>query len=121
MSPFKSKHPCNFSGCKEITSNRFCLKHKSLVKKRDDKERGSASERGYDANWHKVSEMHLRGFPLCAECEKKGRVTAAILTHHIIPIAKGGAVYDWDNLESICELCHDVKHKNDRFKRRERR
>ncbi len=120
MTPFKSKHPCNYSGCPKLSSSRFCEEHERLSKKREDQERGPASERGYDHRWHKVSEMHLREFPLCAECERQGRVTAATLTHHIIPIAQGGDIYDWDNLESLCELCHDVKHKNDRFKRRKR-
>jgi 5-methylcytosine-specific restriction protein A len=115
MSPFKSKHPCNFPGCPLITNERYCPTHDHLVKKKYEEERESASDRGYDARWHKVSEMHLNEFPLCVECEKQGKTTAATLTHHIIPIAEGGAVYDWDNLESLCIECHEVKHKNDRW------
>ncbi len=120
MSSFKPFKPCSKPGCPRLSKDRFCPEHTKQENERLENKRGSASERGYDANWHKVSEMHLREFPLCTECEKQGRAIAATLTHHIIPIAKGGAVLDWDNLESNCEFCHDVKHKNDRFKRRER-
>ncbi len=115
MSPFKPKRPCNYSGCKEITNERYCPKHDHLVKQKQDEERGSASERGYNHGWHKVSEMHLREFPLCAECERQGKTTAATMTHHIKRIVDGGDKLAWDNLESLCVECHDVKHKGDRW------
>lgn len=115
--PFKPKHPCNHIGCKEITPTRFCQEHESLMEKKYEKGRGSASERGYDSNWHKVSAMHLREFPLCAECEKQGRIIAATLTHHIRRIVDGGDKLAWENLMSLCEACHDVVHKKDRWGR----
>ena len=115
--PFKSKHPCNHPGCPAIISNRFCPKHNKEYEKKMEEERGSASERGYDANWHKVSEMHLKEFPLCAECEKQGRIVAATLTHHIKRIKDGGDKLAWDNLESVCQACHDVIHSEDRWRR----
>ncbi len=113
--PFKPRHPCNFPGCPSITSSRFCPEHERSVKKKYDAERESASERGYDANWHKVSRMHLNEFPLCQECEKHGKITAAILTHHIRRIVDGGDRLEWENLESLCVECHDVIHSEDRF------
>jgi hypothetical protein len=34
------------------------------------------------------------------------------MVHHILPIESGGEVLAWDNLESLCESCHDAKHSN---------
>ena len=115
--PFKILHPCNKSGCPRLTKNRFCDVHARQEEERYEKGRGSASERGYDANWHKVSAMHLREFPLCAECEKQGRIIAATMTHHIRRIVDGGDKLAWDNLMSLCEACHGIIHKKDRWRK----
>lgn len=115
--PNKPFHPCNKSGCSRLTKGRFCEEHERLAKKKSDEQRGSASERGYDDQWHKVSRMHLSEFPLCQECEKYNKITAAVLTHHIKRIVEGGNRLAWDNLESLCVDCHDEIHKGDRFEK----
>lgn len=46
--------------------------------------------------------------PLCVECEKEGRVTAATVPDHITPLWAGGADSE-ANLQSLCAACHDVK------------
>lgn len=115
--PFKPKKPCPYSGCPNLTDGGKCEEHRRKIEREYEKERGSASERGYDATWHKVSEMHLNEFPLCAECEKQSRATAATMTHHIKRIVDGGDKLAWDNLESLCEACHNEKHKGGRWGR----
>jgi 5-methylcytosine-specific restriction protein A len=52
----------------------------------------------------------LRDNPLCVECEAQGRVTAATVPDHVIPLWKGGRD-DGGNLQSLCAACHDVKTK----------
>jgi len=111
--PHKPKKPCTHRGCPLLTVSRFCRQHEEAEKKKYEQNRGSSSERGYDARWHRTSALHLKEFPLCAKCGK-----AAELIHHIIPIAEGGSIYDRDNLESSCELCHDGKHKDNRWRKR---
>ena len=83
-----------------------------------DERRGTAAERGYDARWVKVRLLHLSSEPLCRLCAAQGRVTAADLVDHILPIADGGAVLDEDNLQSLCRRCHDAKTAEDVAKRR---
>ena len=39
-------------------------------------------------------------------------MTPATQVDHIKPKAKGGTD-DWDNLQSICDRCHDAKTKQD--------
>lgn len=46
--------------------------------------------------------------PLCRECEKEGRVTAATVPDHIVPLWKGGPDTE-ENLQPLCQPHHDVK------------
>ena len=50
----------------------------------------------------------LRMHPLCVKCQEAGRVTAATVPDHIVPLADGGAD-DESNLQSLCDPCHAVK------------
>ena len=84
-----------------------------------DERRGTAADRGYDARWVKLRRLHLQGEPLCRRCAAQGRVTAADLVDHIVPIAEGGAVLDEDNLQSLCRRCHDAKTAEDLARRRQ--
>lgn len=46
--------------------------------------------------------------PLCRECKLNGRVTLAEVRDHITPLAEGGLDID-DNVQPLCEPCHDEK------------
>ena len=46
--------------------------------------------------------------PLCVECTKQGRVCAATVPDHIVPLWKGGPDAE-HNLQALCQPCHDVK------------
>lgn len=46
--------------------------------------------------------------PLCAECERLGRVTLATQRDHVIPLAEGGADDD-SNTQGLCFDCHEGK------------
>ncbi|MFD1709078.1 HNH endonuclease [Ottowia sp. GY511] len=48
--------------------------------------------------------------PLCAECERQGRVTPATERDHIVPLAEGGADDD-TNVQGLCHACHEEKRK----------
>jgi len=52
---------------------------------------------------------HKRANPLCVECQYPAQVT-----DHINPINMGGAVWDWNNLQSLCKPCHDAKSGRER-------
>lgn len=58
--------------------------------------------------WKKMRRAHRDRYPLCARCEREGRITPATLVHHKVP-HRG----DWDlfvsgdNLESSCDACHN--------------
>lgn len=46
--------------------------------------------------------------PLCVECEKEGRVSAATVPDHVVPLWQGGQDTE-DNLQALCAAHHDRK------------
>lgn len=55
--------------------------------------------------WRKLAKQHKMANPWCVACEK----APAEVTDHIRPVNQGGAMYDWDNLQSLCNRCHNIK------------
>lgn len=72
-----------------------------------------------DKRWKKLRALKLMANPLCERCEAKGKVTPAKDVHHIVPFDQGTTkeqieelAYDYDNLMSVCDPCHDEEHAN---------
>lgn len=67
--------------------------------------------------WRSLSHAKFLEQPLCEMCEKKGIATPATQIHHIVsfmsvddPIARKVLAYDYNNLMSICQDCHNAIH-----------
>ena len=99
--PWKSKRPCGRPGCKELVDAgaRYCARHKPT-------RNYDASH--YDYRWRKLRTLYIAKNPLCAECEKAGRLTPATEVHHIVAVADGGSDRD-ENLQALCKSCHSRK------------
>jgi len=115
--PSKPKRFCAHSGCKNLTTSKYCDLHQidaDQAYKMRDRSRGTASQRGYTYRWSKCSKhflsmpenqickLHLPGCTLLAEC-----------VDHIIPV---NGPYDpnfWkpDNWQSSCLSCNTIKGK----------
>ena len=108
--PKRPKKPCAYPGCPKLTDGRYCEEHKKLMDERYNRyERPYKSEERYGAEWRRVRNLYIKAHPLCEECLKEGRYTAAELVHHIKPINEGGANTD-ENLMSLCVSCHGCIH-----------
>lgn len=111
--PNKPARKCSQPGCGGIVLAEVCDRCGPLKtwNWRDDKQRGTAKQRGYDQAWRNRRAHKLRIDPLCEECEREGRVTEATQVHHIVPFASTNdrLRLAWNNLESICEACHARK------------
>ena len=59
--------------------------------------------------WRRRRLPKLDADPLCEECKRRGLVTPATVVDHIVPINEGGAAMDMDNLQSLCDKCHNRK------------
>lgn len=76
---------------------------------RDDRLRGTSTQRGYGAFWRRLRAQVLdRDQGLCQPCLKAGRVTAAREVDHIKAKARGGTD-ELANLQAICLPCHRAK------------
>ena len=109
--PTKPMRPCNQQGCPELISEgRYCEKHRKEKQKVQDYRRGSAASRGYDSRWQKARLAFLKLHPLCVECAKEHKTTAATVVDHIVP-HKGDKQLFWDvnNWQPLCDHHHAVK------------
>lgn len=59
--------------------------------------------------WRKLSKRIRESNPLCKHCEQLGIITKGVVADHIIPIARGGEVFNEDNIQVLCERCHNIK------------
>lgn len=94
-------------------------------KRRDvryDKERGSASARGYDRDWQRLRLVQLGNEPLCRHCYARHILTPAVEVDHVVPInVAPDRRLDIDNLQSLCKDCHGRKTLAERKRAQDRR
>jgi 5-methylcytosine-specific restriction endonuclease McrA len=67
--------------------------------------------------WRRVRKTYLEAHPLCVECQAKGVITPATIVDHIKPINIGGARFDFNNLQGLCDSCHNKKSGREAHKR----
>lgn len=108
--PTTPKRPCAAHGCGVLVERGRCAAHQSQQRQAHDSTRGNSAERGYDNKWRKARQGYLRSHPLCVECERQGRVTAADVVDHITP-HRGDMTLFWNsnNWQSLCTTCHNIK------------
>lgn len=105
------RKPCAHPGCPELVSGQtYCDKHRREKQQVQDRYRGSAHQRGYDARWRRERVLFLQHNPLCVECKRQGRLKPATVVDHVVD-HKGNMELFWDvnNWQSLCKRCHDVK------------
>ncbi|MCQ2137873.1 MAG: HNH endonuclease [Bacteroidales bacterium] len=60
--------------------------------------------------WRALRNKFIQQHPLCEMCIKEGRMpAAAMVVDHIVPINKGGAPLNPENLQALCASCHNRK------------
>lgn len=112
--PRKAKTPCRQQGCRVLLDEPgYCVDHQRAIYKQTKQlsdEEAKERNRFYQRkSWKMARVLHLQSEPLCRECKKHGRLVAAEVVDHVIPITKGGdELYD-GNLQSLCKSCHNNK------------
>lgn len=63
--------------------------------------------------WRRISRLYKAAHPLCEECG----LWPATAVHHVRPLETAAnfgemlaLAYDWQNLEAVCQQCHDRIH-----------
>lgn len=111
--PFAAPHPCA-GRCGELVprGRARCDACQAKAGASDRAVRGSARERGYDANWEKRRALYLQKHPLCVECLKDPKMmpVPATVVDHIVPHKGDEQLFDDDaNLQGLCERHHNAK------------
>ena len=105
----KPLRPCRHPGCPELTREGYCPSHKPAKAPR----RSSAQWHGWYGLpiWkNDLRPTQLLREPFCRECAKAGRRVWATDVDHVVD-HKGNwnKFIDRDNLQSLCERCHNAK------------
>jgi len=101
--PRRAARPCSYPGCTWLVhdpARRFCPRHLSEYRRRQDARRPSSSARGYNAAWRAARVKYLADHPVCERCQ-----APAEIVHHIRAKRAGGSD-DPENLLALCVLCH---------------
>lgn len=85
------------------------------VQERKPFERENPNSKFYNSRaWRKLRKQFLMENPLCFHCQQKDEITPATVADHVVPINKGGAALDENNLQPLCASCHNRKSARDR-------
>lgn len=111
--PLAAPTPCRHPGCGAVlTKPGYCDAHRVAVHRDYGRaRRGFDTERCFyqSTAWRAVRAAFLREHPVCARCSALGRVVAAVVADHVVPLKDGGARFDWSNLQALCVSCHNSK------------
>ena len=56
----------------------------------------------------------MQEHPYCEICLKDGKHAFSVQLDHIIPLFKGGDLWDDANWQALCEPCHDEKSRREK-------
>lgn len=104
--PQAAPRPCTKTGCGALVEDGTgrCPKHPHPAwAKRANAPKRTRGRRLQTERHHLF--MHN---PLCVECIKQGRVSAATQRDHVVPLAEGGTDTS-DNTQALCDACHAIK------------
>jgi len=116
----KPLRPCNKPGCPNLTRNGYCEQHKTAKADNnryyDKYNRNKKHDQFYhSSSWIKCRDyIKIRDNGLCKHCLNEKRITVGVLVDHIVPLS-----IDWskrldeDNLQLLCQSCHNAKTNED--------
>ena len=112
--PWACKTICTQIGCGVLVAKPGrCAAHSAEINKQYNKyraQREDPTDKFYHtARWQRLRASILASEPLCRHCLSAGMVTAAVLVDHIIEVKQGGEMWDTDNLQPLCNHCHEIK------------
>ena len=103
--------PCATVGCRQLVrGSARCdihdAQHRAQAAKDMEARIGTPVERGYDHDWKKARREFLEAFPVC------GCGSRAVMVHHVVSLAQGGARLDPGNMAAMCWRCHARTHRS---------
>lgn len=116
---------CKHPTCRERVAlpKRYCPRHEGEQARTYNKQvRNNSFNKKYadfyaSTSWRKLRRSKLARDPLCEVCMAQGRRTPATIVHHLIELrvdySRG---LEYDNLQSICQACHNAEHNRNKNK-----
>lgn len=102
--PSRPLGPCSYPGCPQLAaSHGRCGEHQREQRRAFDQARGTASQRGYDAEWRRVRAEVLQAQPFCAQCGEP-----ATDVHHADRRYVPGTDHRTYRLEALCHAHHSA-------------
>ncbi|WP_410498137.1 HNH endonuclease [Chitinibacter sp. S2-10] len=104
--------PCGQPGCGRLVQSGKCDVHRRATIRQYESQpvRKAAKSLYATKRWQDLRVLMLRANPLCVECRKEGRLTAAAHVDHIRPHRGDEALFfDERNLQGLCKPCHSRK------------
>ena len=93
---------CTEPGCGQLTTTGpRCEQHRRKPWANTSK-RNQIIDKG---RWARTARRHLRNEPGCRVCGS----TLGVEVDHIVEVADGGALYDDENCQTLCEVHHQAK------------
>lgn len=107
LMPLRSLKPCATVGCVALV--RGVPRCPACTREGEARRRTTQGNPYNNPRWRAIRKSWLESHPLCAECEKTGRVEPASVCDHIDP-HKGDRVKFWSGpFQSLCASCHSRK------------
>lgn len=112
---------CSAPGCSMLVRGGRCPQHS--IQKAYDRQRGTATQRGYGSRWSAYRLRFLDEYPFCGDkpraatatqdslCAKVGLLVKATVVDHIVPVTgpDDPTFYRPECHQALCERCHNVK------------
>ena len=104
--PAAAPRPCTHPGCGVLVRDGSgrCSRHPKPAWSK----KPTAAKRVTGRKLQRLRAELFARRPLCAECQRQGRVILATQRDHIVPLEEGGQDHE-DNVQGLCAPCHDTK------------
>lgn len=110
--PSRPLGPCTYPGCpgRATAGHGRCETHARQDRQRFDQQRGTAAERGYDAEWRRIRLAVLHNQPWCMAClAETGIHTLATDVDHEPRYPTLGPDHSLYELTSYCHRHHSAR------------
>lgn len=109
--PSAAPRPCTHPGCGVLVRDGTgrCPKHPKPAWAK----KPTAAKRITGRRLQQLRKALFKREPLCRVCYRQGVVKLATTRDHIVPLEEGGQDVE-ENVQPICDDCHDAKSKAER-------
>jgi hypothetical protein len=110
--PWLPPHQCSWPDCRGLQENtqRFCIEHRKLVYRKEDRKPATHAERAFAADWQNFSTAYLSRpeNKLCINCGKREATDVYYSTE--APFAHQQPVtLREENCSAVCSACRKAK------------